>query len=264
MKKFAVAAIAALGLAGLTGLAVAQTPPPDIQMEGTMSPTKGGSKKKPKRGKLGISFTVNKESRSTTDQITIYAPQHARLSGKGFRYCSTTQIATNGVASCPKKSKIGGGTATAVLGPRQAPLSFTIQAFWGSRNAMTFYLEQEGGSLKVPLNGPVTKAGAPYGQQITVDIPKGVSEPAPGVYSQITGLSVQITGTTTKKVRKTIKRKGKKRKVTRRKRFNAVSLRGCPKDRTHDYAVRLRFIANPNPPTVPSAQQGDTSACSKR
>jgi hypothetical protein len=257
LKKVATLTVAVMALLGLTSIALAQYPLPNITLDGSVTPAKGGSKKKPRKTEVKLAFTVNKESRVTADQIIFFTPSNLVLSGKNFRYCTSTQIATNGVASCPKGSQIGSGSATAVLGPRQAPLSFKITMFWASVNQLTFYLEQEGGSLKVPLSGPITKGGAPYGQKITVDIPNGVSQPAPGTYSQITGVTAIINGETKKKV--TVKKKGKKRKVT--KKFFAANLTGCPKDRTHDYLVRLRFIPNPNPPQAASAQQGDTQGC---
>jgi hypothetical protein len=261
LKKVVTLAVAGAALLGMTSLAVAQYPLPNVTFEGEVTPAKGGTKKKPKKASLRVAFTVNKESRVTADQIVFFLPANTIVSGTGFRYCTSTQIATNGVASCPKGSQVGKGTATAVLGPNQTPVSFNLTAFFGSKNALTIYLEQVGGSIKVPLNSPITKAGAPFGQQITTNIPEGVSQPAPRFYSQITGVEFTLNASTSKKVK--VKKKGSKKKRTVTKRYNAVNLTGCPSDRTHDSAVRLRFIPNPNPPQQASAQQGDTQACSK-
>jgi hypothetical protein len=258
LKKVVTLAITVGALLGLTSFAIAQYPLPNVTMEGNTTPTNAGTKKKPKNGAVTIGFTVNKESRVTADRIEFFTPQHVLLNGKGFRYCTSTQIATNGVDSCPKGARIGKGTATAVLGPNQVPLAFNVTVFFGSKNSLTIFLEQQGGSLKVPLSAPISDGGAPYGQRVTVDIPSGVQQPAPGVYSQITGVNFKVGPNTAKKK---VKVKGKKKKVTRT--FRAVSVVGCPGDKSHDYLVRLRFVPNPNPPQQASVQQGDTSACTK-
>jgi hypothetical protein len=252
LKKFATLAVALVATLGLTGAAIAQYVAPVVSLTGSVSPSKGGTKKKPKKGEVKLAFTVNKESRVSADQIVFLTPANVKLSGKGFRYCPQSFIAQNGVAKCPKGSQIGTGTASAVLGPRQAPLEFTTTVFWGSVNEITVYLEQKGGNLKVPLTGPVTAASAPYGQKVTIDIPPQVVQPAPGVFSQITGVDVSLGGQAKKKVKK------------KTKKFFTSSVTGCPKDRTHDFQVRLRFVSNGmSDPNVKEAQASSTQNCKK-
>jgi hypothetical protein len=260
LKKVLTLAITMCALFGLTAFAIAQNPAPVVTMEGTTTPTKGGTKKKPKNGSVSVAFTVNKESRVTADRIEFYTPEHVKLSGAGFRFCPRSQIQSNGASSCPSGSKIGEGTASAVLGPNQAPLEFDIDVYWGSKNSLTINLQQRGGSLVVPLEAPLTSAGKPFGQKATVDIPSNVQQPATGVYSQITGVQFKI-GPKTAKKKVTVRKGGKKRRVTRT--YRAVSVIGCPTDRTHDYQVRLRYVPNPTPPAQGTSTQGDTSACSK-
>jgi hypothetical protein len=260
LKKVVTLAVAAMALLGVTGLALAQYPLPVVTYTGEVTPTKAGTKKKPKRSTLRLNFKVNKESRVTTDQMTFFTPQHVVLSGVGFRYCPATQVNANGVATCPAGSEIGKGTASALVGPRQTPLIFNVRVFWGSRNQMTFYLEQQGGSIKVALAGPITRAGAPYGQQITINIPQGLQSPAPGTYATIESVDATIAGGTGK-TRKTVKVRGKKRKRTF-KTYSVVTV-GCPADRTHDHMVRLRLVPNPSAPPQQSVEGKDTSACTR-
>jgi len=262
LKKFAILGLAIVAMLSMTAVAVAQYALPSIQVTGTVSPSKGGTKKKPKNAKLNVAFTVNKESRKTVERITYYVPANVRLSGSGFRFCPASQINQQGEGKCPKGSKVGTGTATAVLGPNFAPLGFTVNVYAGSKNELALALAQTGGgSVRTAFRGLITSAGTPFGQKITVDVPKSVQSPATGLYSYITGVKTSIGGkfTSTKKVTKKVK--GKKKKVTVKTTHYFASLTGCPKDKTHDFGVQLGYSANDTGPSGTSDQVRDTAAC---
>src|SRR4051812_26121553 len=100
--------------------------PPTLTYQATVTPTKGGSSKKPKNALLHTVFNVNKESKSTLRRIEYTVPSKLKLDGKGFKKCSADTINQKGESVCPKGSKVGTGAATALLGPQQTPLNFSV------------------------------------------------------------------------------------------------------------------------------------------
>lgn len=256
MRKLALIGLTLTALLAVTGVALAQYALPVINFTGVVTPAKGGTKKKPKNAKLRVAFTVNKESHKTLSSITYFVPANVKLSGTGFRYCPSTKINASGEASCPKGSKIGSGTATAVLGPQQTPLNFTVNVYAGSKNEIAIALK---GAVNIAFRAPITSAGTPYGQKIAVAIPASVQSPAPGLYSYVTGVNTTIGGKFVKTVTKKVH--GKKRKVKQTYFFD--SLTGCPKDGTHHLGVQLGYAANDAGPAGTSPVVQGTSDCSK-
>src|SRR4051812_36603449 len=185
-------ALTAVALFATAAVALAQVPALSVNVTGGVSPSKGGTKKKPKNGKLALKFDANAESRTTVSTITFYVPKDLKLSGTGFKTCTADQINAGGPsdANCPKGSKLGSGTASALLGPKQSPLAFTTQVYAAGKNAIALYLQGTGGnSVNVAFPGPISKASGPYGQKITVNIPTAVQQPVPGLFSYITSVS---------------------------------------------------------------------------
>jgi hypothetical protein len=248
LKKLGMLGLALAALLALATVAFAQQAPLSVQIDGAIKPTKGGKKKKPKNARLQLKFSVNPDSRRTVSTITFYVPRNVKLSGKGFRFCPASQINSQGEGSCPKGSKVGSGTATALLGPTLLPQNFTVGVYAGSKNELALALT---GTISIAFRGLINKAGLPFGQKLTVDIPPQVQQPAPGLFSYITGVD-----TTIKAKGKAKKKKGKKRK----KRYFA-SLTGCPKDRTHDVGVQLTYVQNDAGAAGVSDQFRSTVAC---
>lgn len=253
MRKFVIFGLAAAALLAVTAVAVAQYTLPKTVLTAKVTPTNAGTKKKPKNGTINMAFTVNKESNSTADQIVFLLPKNTKVSGKGFRYCPATKINNDGVQSCPKGSKVGSGTATALVGPKQTQFNFKITIFAASKTEISMLLE---GNITTALTGAIGQAGGDFGQKITVDIPPQVQQPVPGLYANITSVAAKLgpaTGKVTKKVH------GKKKTV----KTLFVGVNGCPKDRAHHGGVRLHFAPNPNPPAQGSDEAQATSACQK-
>ena len=256
MRKLAIIGLTLTALFAVTGVALAQFAVPVIGFTGAVTPTKGGTKKKPKNAKLNVAFTVNKESHKTLSSITYFVPANVKLSGTGFKYCPATKINASGETSCPKGSKIGSGTATAVLGPQQTPLNFTVNVYAGGKSEIAIALK---GAVNIAFKAPITSASAPYGQKIAVSIPASVQSPAPGLYSYVTGVSTTIGGKFVKTVTKRVHGVKKKIKTT----YNFDSLTGCPSSGLHKLGVQLGYAANDAGPAGSSDVISGTSACSK-
>ena len=234
MKKFATTGLAAVAALALAAPAVAQAPDLVVNVTGKSVPAKGGSKKKPKNAKLNVSFTANQESKKTVSRITYYVPANMKLSGKGFKSCSADTLNAQGPDACPKGSKVGTGEAHAVAGSTFAPVNFDVSVYAGGANKLSLYLAQTaGGPLVIAFPGTISKASAPYGQKIQVDVPPSVQQAAPGFYSYITGVTTSIGA------KPVSKGKGKKKKT-----YFYASRTGCPKSGIDTFGVQFDYVAN--------------------
>lgn len=259
MRRLAIIGLAATALLALAAVAIAQYALPNTQLTGKVTPTKGGTKKKPKNGTLTMAFTVDGNSHSTADQIVFLLPKNTKLSGRGFRYCPASKINNDGVQSCPKGSKIGTGSAIALVGPNRTVFNFKITIFAASKNQISMLLE---GNITTALTGLINQAGGDFGQKITVDIPPQVQQPVPGLFADITSVSAKI-GPAKGKIIVKRKKKGSKKKRKVKKTVYFVQVNGCPKGRTHHLGVRLHFVPNPNPPAQGADEARTTSACKR-
>ncbi len=250
MKKYLVAVFAITLMAAVAAVAVAQQsqyPLPVLTFDASVTPTKAGTKKKPKNSKIRLSMAIQKEARVTADQLVFNLPNHVRVSGKGFNYCPSTELdTTKDPNKCPKGSKVGTGTATAAFGPSLTPINFDVTIFAGSRNELGIFLQAKGFGIQKAIRGVVSRSGSPYFQKLTIDIPPELQKQL-GAFVYLTGLNATVGATNGKS--------GKKRRAL-------VTTVGCPGDKVHRFEARVRFVDNPNPPAERQISKTDTSACS--
>ena len=88
-KSFIAAGTAALAL-GVAGIAYAQTPEPSIDATATVSPTKAGTKSKPKAEKLKLVVKNNADSKTTAAKITITFPSTLKITTSGLDQCTAS------------------------------------------------------------------------------------------------------------------------------------------------------------------------------
>lgn len=189
MRRYFLAAMTATTTLAFGAVAVAQAPEATQQV--TVSPAKAGTKKKPKSEKLHLTVTNNNTQR-TASMLTIAHAKTIVLSGKGFPTCSQATLEQEGAAACPAKSRVGGGTAKALLGvntsaPQQ--LNFKVTAFVGGAKGINFYLEG------VELPGlKLVAPGAIKGNKLVVSIPLQAQQPVQGTWAGLQTLDTTISG----------------------------------------------------------------------
>jgi hypothetical protein len=248
LRKTLIAALTALVALALTAVAIAQTPP-SIDVTATASPTKAGTKKKPKSEKINLLINNSRESKTSASKIEISFPKTLKLSTKGLKTCSVAKLDSQGKAACPTAAKAGVGTADALVNPQSdnpASLKFNVTTYVAGKNLLAFYLEQQGNDSGVqqalPAKITTVSGSKTYGQKITISIPANLQQPAPGVYSTL----IQIKNSLGLKSGK-----------------NAlVKSIGCPKAREHQIGVKVSYVPNPNPPAASSASSADGAPCS--
>jgi len=241
LRKYLLAALIAVLSIAVTAVAVAQTPSTEPTVTASLTPSKAGTKKKPKNATLKL-FVKNNQTDATVNTITVNLGKNIKLSGKGFKYCTAATLNTEGKTGCPSGSKAGSGSANAVVGPGKAPLGFTVDAYVGSRNSIIFYVQQKGGTVRKALTGKVSGASGKYGSKITIKIDEDLQQPGPGVFSSLVDL------------RTTIKAKKGKNYL--------VSTTGCA-SKKHNVGVKFAFAPNATFPATGSVSGDTTAKCKK-
>jgi hypothetical protein len=245
LRKTLIAALTALTALAMTAVALAQNPAPSIDVSATVSPTKAGTKKKPKSEKVNLTITNSKESKTSASKIQISFPKYLKLSTKGLKTCSVSKLDSQGKAACPKAAKAGSGTAAALVNPSSAnpaPLNFDVTTYVAGKNLLAFYLEQQGtdSGVQQALPAKITKSGS--GQKLTINIPGNLQQPAPGVYSAL------------QQIKNSLGLKSGKNAL--------ITSIGCA-SKAHKIGVKISYVPNPNPPAASSASDTSKAMCSK-
>lgn len=256
LRKLVLTALTAAVAVAVAAVAIAQSNAPAVvTVTAKVTPAAGGSKKKPKNASTSITFNVNPESNSTLAGIDYSIPPSLRISGAGFPKCSADTVNQKGESACPKKSKVGLGTSTALLGPGKTPITFTTGVYTNGKRGLTLALKQDNGSVQVAFDAKIAN------NHITLSIPSNVQQPAPGLYSYVTSVRADL-GPATGSVTKKVKVKGKKKKVRRKVKTYLISRIGCSGG-ADAVTVSLPLSPNPNPPAQNPITGSTSAPCSK-
>jgi hypothetical protein len=238
LRKYLIVALAAVLSIAVASVALAANAAPDVTAK--LTPGKAGTKKKPKNSKLRL-FVKNNQTDATVDTITVNIGKQVKLSGKGFKKCSANTLNTQGKAACPAGSRVGGGTAHAVVGPGHAPVGFTVDAYVADKNTIIFYTQQEApGTVRKALVGKVSKASGKFGSKLVITIDEDLQQPAPSVFSSLVDLRTTIGA-----------KKGKN---------YLISSIGCKKKK-HDFGVKFHFNPNSTFPATGTTEGTTKSTC---
>lgn len=192
MRKLSIGALAATATLALAGGAIAQVTNTvgDTTFDATVSPSKAGTKKKPKNVKLNANIAITRPG-TTVEIIEVTVSSGLKFSGKGFKKCSEEALQTGGPTACPAGSKAGPpGTATALIEPGNAPLNFDVYPFVEDTNTFLFRLEQQGGGVQTVVKGEITNSG----RKMAITIPLELRQPVAGLDATLTGIDQTFSG----------------------------------------------------------------------
>lgn len=250
LRKTPPIALGLLASVAFTGGAVAQAPTPSHELQMSVSPSKAGTSKKPKAvTRLKLDIANNQASQTTASKIEISFPKTLRFNTKGFTTCSAAKLEASGPSSCSSKSRLGGGTASAVVNPTSAspaPLAFKNTFFVGSATSLNIFLTQTGGDVAKVLIGKISRAGGAYGQKLTIAIPADLQQPAPNVFSALSDIETSLSGTT----------------GSGSKKHSFLESTGCSGGK-YGFQSKLTYAPNPNPPASSTSTATDTVTCKK-
>jgi hypothetical protein len=239
LRKSLIAAGAAVLAVGGAGVAYAQNAAPTIAVKTSVSPTKAGTKHKPKAEKFTLTVTNNvNESKATASQIKIQFPSTLKLSTKGLPQCtkSDNTLVTQGTKVC-KKSIAGSGLSHVILNPYASPtnVTFKVTPIVG-KNQMLYYISAPAINTNAVLHGKI------HGSTQTIVITSNLQQPVPGLFSAIVDLKTTIS-----------LQKGK---------HSLITSTGC-KGGGHTIKVTESFVPNPTPPAATSATATGKASCRK-
>lgn len=237
MKKFTTLALALVAVLTLGAVAFAQTAPLTVEASG--SPSKAGTKKKPRNSSADVKFTVDPSTKVTLESVEYTFPSTVKVSGKGYPTCSVDTIASEGETACSSKSKVGSGTARAFAGTTQIDFTYNIYA----ASATKIVLALKSNLINTTFEGKIS------GRTVTVEIPPNVQAPVPGLYSTVESIDAKLGAKSVKKG------KGKKKKT-----YSFVSTNGC-KGGEHEIGVKLNVSSGGNP--LPAIEGSDGIPCKK-
>lgn len=239
-----IALIVALVLVAAAGAtAVAQyAAAPVVTPEFEIKPRKAGTKRKPANVSVYTKGTINPESNSTLRRLEYVVPRTIRLDGRGFKRCSPARVNSQGEAACPRRSRIGTGATTALLGPQRTPLEFDVAVFAAGPRRLTISLT---GLFNLAIPAKIR------GRVVGFDLPERLQQPVRGLYAYVTSIESRLG-----------RQRGIPGRVRTRRgkvRFFASSV-GCRRGR-HSGKVRAFLAPNPEPPAVPVVTVRAASRC---
>jgi hypothetical protein len=244
LRKTLIVALAALVALAVSAVAIAQTPGADLTVT-AKADKKPLNKKKKKVKAVAIGLDLkNEDSSQTADGIKVFMAKQIKPSTTGLKVCKQAVLEASAGEDCPAGSRIGGGSADAIAGvntDHPANLTFDIDAFVIGKQKLGFYLQQQGGDIRVLSIGSFKKASGKYGSVLDIDIPQLAREFPPGTYNGLVGLNTTL-----------YKKAGK----------NALFKRtSCPKNKTLPFNLTIHFQNNPNPPKMQEVEASDTAPC---
>jgi hypothetical protein len=244
LRKYLIAAVAAVTAIAFSAVALAQSPD-TATLTVKVTPKDAGTKKKPKNSTYTLNVVNDNTSRTMSD-LDVFLAKNVKLNLKGMPKCDPDTIFAR---DCPASAVLGRGEAKAKVGVNGDPaairdLTFEVTAFKTNspvtgKEMLGFFID-DGGSLQFLTETTLTKASGKYGQKLHIDVP----ELAQHVGSTYNGL-VSLKATLAKKVGKNY----------------LVATTGC-KAKKHPYKVDLTFIDN-GVTTATKISQSANAKCTK-
>jgi hypothetical protein len=267
MKPTVLVAVCAAASLFLAGAADAATTTSSFQ--GSLSPTKAGTKKAPKNVTLKANATIQTDDGSQPPQATsilVGMDRNIVVNSKDFvvKGCTVAQLNNSKDIDDPvcRKAKIGRATATARLD--QAPLTFDTRLYAGGSKSIIVVVKQTAGigccGIYAAFSSPIVSLSRPFGKGLNITIDRNLLQPLPGVFPSLTALN-NVTIGATKRVSKRVRVKGKLR--TRSVSVRFLSSVGCSSAKWNLRNV-FKFHSTPKVPTPgPDLTRDITTACRK-
>jgi hypothetical protein len=193
MKKLAIAVTGALALAGIgAGITAAVTP--TISIKASVSPTKHGTKKKPKATKLVVKLATTPNPADppfAASDTVVHLAKQLTFQGKALKTCSAAQVQSDDT-KCPAQSRVGKGVAAGTaLGLTE---NLTVKAYNGPGGNKLELLVDGAAPLTIHsvIEGVLSTDSAPYGKKLLVHVPDNLQQPAPGAYATLVQFDTTI------------------------------------------------------------------------
>lgn len=233
MRKYLIVAIVATTAMAFAATSFGATPAATMKV--TVAPKKAGTKKKPKNSSIHLTIK-NNDPKKTLSSLVITSPKTFKLSGKGLTTCKEADLVSGGPAACPKASKLGKGTANALLGVNgtsPTPLHFDVTPILVGKSRIDF-------NLFTPAIGNLISPATIKGNKLTITVPDQAQQPLPGTWAGLVDIDTTL-------------------KAKKGKHYFASTV-GCKKKK-HAFSTKLVFADNGVSDFTPVTVKG-SSKCS--
>jgi hypothetical protein len=199
MRKLTLTAGVAAAAIGAVGIAQAVTP--TTAMKASVSPTKKGTKTKPRNVKLNIELITTPNPNDpgfATKTTVVHFDKNLKFGGKYLKSCSADKVRSDNT-SCPTGSKVGSGSATgSALGLTE---NLTVTAYNGPGGNKLELLVDGTSPLTIHdvIEGKLLSDSGKFGKKLSVAIPDSLQQPAPGAFATLTDFKTSVKGTGSKK-----------------------------------------------------------------
>lgn len=193
-RSLGAGAVALLILGG-ADVTMGQDTAPGRTVSLSVSPAVHGTTAHPKA--VGLKFSTDDiEADGTTpptiQEATIMFPKGLRFNGRKFPSCSSAILDGQGPAACPAGSKVGTGNVEAnALGLAASPKITAFNGPGGNKIELFVSLDTPI-SIAETMEGVLSPGPDGFANQLRVQIPPNLQQPAPGVYAAITHLDVSV------------------------------------------------------------------------
>jgi hypothetical protein len=222
-KRVGVVVVASIGVvAAVAHAATVQT------LSVTISQSKSSTASKPVPIGLNFTLTTGEDSGQTpptTSETQVYLAKQLKLHASKFKSCTVDTVIEKSPSGCPAASRVGSGSAKALVGNTGIVEELKVTAFNGPKGkSLVLALDSGSGApatIHTAFSGALQKAGeAGYGYKLVFPVPAALQEPIPSFFTPLTEFITHIKATTkvTKKVH------GRKRKV----KVGYIEIAGCP------------------------------------
>jgi hypothetical protein len=183
------------------GAGVSSAVDPEISVTASVTPTKHGTKQKPKKVKLIVKLkTVQKpgDPPFAANATIVHLAKELVFNGKALKSCAKAQVQADDT-KCPKGSKVGQGVAAGTaLGLTE---NLTVTAYNGPGGNKLELLVDGQTPLQIHsvIEGLLQSDSGAYGKKLVVAIPENLQQPAPGAYATLEQFDTTINAVSGKK-----------------------------------------------------------------
>jgi len=128
-----------------------------------------------------------------TRAMTMWVPAGVRTAGGRMPSCTAETIEQRGAPYCPRRSRVGSGTARGYIYESYEPL--TIDLFNGGGALLAHVRGTSPVSIDVVVRGTVTRPrDHRYGRQLSFPFPDALIYPVPGSTAALVSMSARLFG----------------------------------------------------------------------
>jgi hypothetical protein len=199
VRKIALlAVIAAVAALGVTSVASGIQGGQGISLK--LKSSKAGTAKKPRNIKLLTVVTTTTPTAAETGKFatrtaTIFFDKNLVFNGKKFKSCTLSQVRAD-AAKCPKGSKVGTGSTTALFSGTTLNLTVTAYNGPGGKGLSLVVRPATGSGVGGVLSGVLKNAGGGYGKKLVVTIDSSLQNPLglPNTFATLTNFTTKVGG----------------------------------------------------------------------